>query len=107
MIEREKKRIRLEKKYALKRTNLLTDYKQEENFTKNLRFIRKFNSYQGIVQKRVFVIVVGKRAVHVEFSVILVFLVTFYVKWHISVYYQVLQNLVGKKTYMDFYKFHL
>ena len=36
MIEREKKRIRLEKKYALKRTNLLADYKQEENFAKKL-----------------------------------------------------------------------
>jgi len=36
MIEREKKRIRLEKKYALKRTNLLHEYKLEKDFTKKL-----------------------------------------------------------------------
>ena len=41
MIEREKKRIRLEKKYALKRTNLLQEYKQEENFTKKLEIHSK------------------------------------------------------------------
>ena len=39
--EREKKRIRLEKKYALKRTNLLADYKQEENFSKKLEIHSK------------------------------------------------------------------
>ena len=32
MIEREKKRIRLEKKYALKRVNLLTNYKNADTF---------------------------------------------------------------------------
>ena len=32
MIEREKKRIRLEKKYALKRASLLNQYKNEDNF---------------------------------------------------------------------------
>ena len=32
MIEREKKRIRLEKKYALKRADLLKKYRMEENF---------------------------------------------------------------------------
>ena len=32
MIEREKKRIRLEKKYALKRTHLLATYKIEKSF---------------------------------------------------------------------------
>jgi len=36
MIQREKKRIRLEKKYALKRTQLLNAYKQETNFTQKL-----------------------------------------------------------------------
>ena len=36
MIEREKKRIRLEKKYAQKRVNLLTEYKAEGNFTKKM-----------------------------------------------------------------------
>ena len=32
MIEREKKRIKLEKKYALKRYDLLEQYKKEESF---------------------------------------------------------------------------
>ena len=32
MIEREKKRIRLEKKYSIKRVNLLTEYKNAKNF---------------------------------------------------------------------------
>jgi len=36
MIEREKKRIRLEKKYALKRTNLLATYKIEKSFNEKL-----------------------------------------------------------------------
>ena len=36
MIEREKKRIRLQKKYALKRSELLKDYRNEENFVKKL-----------------------------------------------------------------------
>jgi len=37
MIEREKKRIRLEKKYASKRQNLLSQYKTEENFNEKLK----------------------------------------------------------------------
>ena len=36
MIQREKKRIRLEKKYSLKRVALLKEYKKEENFTGKL-----------------------------------------------------------------------
>lgn len=36
MIEREKKRIKLYQKYALKRTSLLNKYQTEENF--NLKF---------------------------------------------------------------------
>ena len=36
MIEREKKRIRLEKKYSTKRTLLLISYKNEQDFTKKL-----------------------------------------------------------------------
>ena len=36
MIEREKKRIRLEKKYALKRNNLLATYKIEKSFNEKL-----------------------------------------------------------------------
>ena len=37
MIEREKKRIRLEKKYALKRMNLLNEYRNEKNFNQKLK----------------------------------------------------------------------
>ena len=33
MIEREKKRIKLEKKYTLKRVNLLKDYNNEKSFS--------------------------------------------------------------------------
>lgn len=36
MIEREKKRIRLEKKYATKRALLLTKYQKEKNFENKL-----------------------------------------------------------------------
>ena len=36
MIEREKKRIKLEKKYALKRSTLLKKYNTEENFNLKL-----------------------------------------------------------------------
>ena len=36
MIEREKKRIRLEKKYATKRTLLLNNYQAEKDFLKKL-----------------------------------------------------------------------
>ena len=41
MIEREKKRIRLEKKYALKRTNLLDLYKNETRFNQKLEIHSK------------------------------------------------------------------
>ena len=37
MIEREKKRISLEKKYALKRSRLLIEYLQEKNFHGKLK----------------------------------------------------------------------
>lgn len=36
MIEREKKRIYFEKKYRLKRTNLLIEYKKESDYIKKL-----------------------------------------------------------------------
>lgn len=36
MIEREKKRICLQKKYSSKRSELLKDYRNEENFVKKL-----------------------------------------------------------------------
>ena len=41
MIEREKKRIRLEKKYALKRSNLLEEYRNEKNFNIKLEIHSK------------------------------------------------------------------
>ena len=41
MIEREKKRIRLEKKYAFKRKNLLNEYNNEKNFTEKLEIHSK------------------------------------------------------------------
>lgn len=41
MIEREKKRIRLEKKYATKRSILLTNYQQENNFLKKMELHSK------------------------------------------------------------------
>jgi small subunit ribosomal protein S14 len=36
MVEREKKRIRLEKRYASKRATLLVSYENEQNFTKKM-----------------------------------------------------------------------
>nr|YP_010133651.1 ribosomal protein S14 [Nitzschia supralitorea]QWM93141.1 ribosomal protein S14 [Nitzschia supralitorea] len=41
MIEREKKRIRLEKRYASKRKNLLNDYSNEKSFTGKLEIHSK------------------------------------------------------------------
>lgn len=41
MIEREKKRIKLQKKYALKRISLLSKYKNEESFSKKLELQSK------------------------------------------------------------------
>ncbi len=41
MIEREKKRISLEKKYALKRSRLLIEYFQEESFNGKLKIHSK------------------------------------------------------------------
>ena len=41
MIEREKKRIKLEKKYALKRSNLLEKYRNEEDFNLKLEIHSK------------------------------------------------------------------
>lgn len=41
MIEREKKRKKLEKKYALKRLTLLQNYKKEENFNFKLELHSK------------------------------------------------------------------
>ena len=41
MIEREKKRIQLHKKYAFKRSSLLTKYQNEENFNFKLELHSK------------------------------------------------------------------
>ena len=41
MIEREKKRFRLEKKYATKRTALLMTYQNEQNFAKKMELHSK------------------------------------------------------------------
>jgi small subunit ribosomal protein S14 len=41
MIEREKKRIKLEKKYALKRASLLNQYRTEKNFNLKLELHSK------------------------------------------------------------------
>jgi len=41
MIEREKKRIRLEKKYATKRASLLTEYRNAESFSDKLEIHSK------------------------------------------------------------------
>lgn len=41
MIEREKKRIRLEKRYAIKRACLLQDYRTQENFREKLEIHSK------------------------------------------------------------------
>jgi len=41
MIERERKRIRLEKRYASKRANLLHDYNKEQSFTGKLEIHSK------------------------------------------------------------------
>ena len=41
MIEREKKRIELEKKYALKRASLLNQYRTEKNFNLKLELHSK------------------------------------------------------------------
>ena len=57
MIEREKKRIRLEKKYASKRTNLLKRYQDEDNFNIKLKIHSKIqklprNSAKVRIQNR-------------------------------------------------------
>ena len=57
MIEREKKRIRLEKKYAYKRANLLQEYAKEQSFTQKLEIHSKIqklprNSAKTRIQNR-------------------------------------------------------
>jgi small subunit ribosomal protein S14 len=57
MIEREKKRIKLNKKYALKRSNLLNKYGNEKSFSLKLEFHSKLqklprNSAKTRIQNR-------------------------------------------------------
>ena len=57
MIAREKKRIKLEKKYAVKRSNLLEDYRKETNFNEKLKIHSKIqklprNSAKTRIQNR-------------------------------------------------------
>ena len=57
MIEREKKRIRLEKKYAFQRSTLLKEYKQERSFLGKLEIHSKIqklprNSAKNRIQNR-------------------------------------------------------
>jgi len=57
MIEREKKRIRLEKKYTTKRTILLMNYQNEQDFNKKLELHSKIqklprNSAQTRIRNR-------------------------------------------------------
>ena len=57
MIEREKKRIKLQKRYALKRISLLSKYKNEESFSKKLELQSKIqklprNSAKTRIQNR-------------------------------------------------------
>jgi hypothetical protein len=89
MIEREKKRIKLYKKYALKRESLLKKYETTESFNQNLKFIQNYKNYHVIVQKQELEIDVGKLVDQEEFLKILVYHVMFSVKWLINVYYLV------------------
>ena len=57
MIEREKKRIKLQKKYALKRATLLKEYRVEESFKIKLQLHSKLqklprNSAKNRIQNR-------------------------------------------------------
>jgi hypothetical protein len=89
MIEREKKRIKLHKKYALKRASLLKKYQNEESFNLKLELHSKLQKLPRNSSKTEFEIDVGKLVDHVEFFEILDYHVMFYVKWLINVYYQV------------------
>ena len=89
MIEREKKRIKLNNKYNSKRQNLLKQYQTTEDFNLKLEIHSKIqklprNSAKIRIRNRCW-----KTVAHVVTTVILVFHVMFYEKWHINVCYQV------------------
>ena len=100
MIEREKKRIKLTNKYATKRMTLLTEYNGTRDFNLKLETHAKIQKLQEIVLKFGFEIDVGKQDVLVAIIEILGYLDMFYEKWLTNVYYQVLQNQVGKNKKM-------
>jgi small subunit ribosomal protein S14 len=89
MIEREKKRIKLHKKYALKRTTLLKQYQNEENFNLKLEIHSKLqklprNSSKTRIRNRCWK--TGRpRGVFRDFGLSR----HVFEKWHINVYYQV------------------
>ena len=73
MIEREKKRIKLNNKYADKRALLLNEYKTTEDFNMKLEIHFKIQKLPRNSAKSGFEIDVGKQVDHVVIIVILVF----------------------------------
>ena len=71
MIEREKKRIKLEKKYALKRASLLNQYRTEKNFNLKLELHSKLQKLPRNSEKLEFETDVGKLVDLEEFFEIL------------------------------------
>ena len=73
MIEREKKRIRLNNKYATKRNLLLHEYRTTDDFNLKLEIHSKIQKLPRNSAKIQSVTDVGKLAVHVAIIVILEF----------------------------------
>jgi len=73
MIEREKKRIKLNNKYNTKRENLLKQYKTTEDFNLKLEIHSKIQKLPRNSAKIRIRIDVGKPVDHVVITVILVF----------------------------------
>ena len=88
MIEREKKRIRLEKKYSMKRKALLVEYQTASSFTSKIEIHSKLqqlprNSAKTRIRNRCWK--TGRpRGVFRDLE----FHVMFFEKWLINVYYQ-------------------
>jgi len=106
MVEREKKRITLTKKYAFKRQALLEEYNKTSDFNLKLEIHSKIqslprNSSKIRIRNRCWK--TGRPQVFIE---ILVYHVMFYVKWLTNVYCQGLLNQVGKLPNY-FNKFHI
>ena len=88
LIEREKKRLLLTKKYAVKRQKLLEQFAKAEDFDSKLEIHSKIQKLPIIVQKPAFEIDAGKQAVQERIFVILVYHDMFSEKWLTKVYYQ-------------------